>query len=65
MQQPFFLLSRRKDVESQREASKMLKTQSAKADPSNILKSLEESAFSIFKKSEFQVGFWLDEMLFL
>ena len=39
VQQPLFLLSRRKGVESQRQTSKMLKTQSAKADPSDFLKS--------------------------
>ena len=65
MQQPFFLLSRRKDVENQRQTSKMLKTSSTKADPSDFTKSLEESVFSIFRKSEFQVGLGLDEMLFL
>ena len=65
VQQPFFLLSRRKDVENQRQTSKMLKTESTKADPSDFLESLEESVFSIFRKSEFQVGLGLDEMLFL
>lgn len=62
---PFFLHSRRKDVENQRQTSKMLKTQVAEADPSDFLVSLEESVFSIFRKSKFQVGLWLEEMLFL
>ena len=65
MQQPFFLHSRHKDVENQRQTSKMLKTQVAEADPSDFLVSLEESVFSIFRKSIFQVGLWLEEMLFL
>ena len=65
MQQPFFLHSRRKDVENQRPTSKMLKTQVAEADPTDFLVSLEESVFSIFRKSKFQVGLLLEEMLFL
>ena len=50
MQQLFFLHSRRKDVENQRQTSKMLKTQVAEADPSDFLVSLEESVFFDFQK---------------
>lgn len=36
VQQPFLYTSRRKNVENKRQTSKMLKTQSAKIDPSDF-----------------------------